>query len=276
MAEQIYASTLGAPLARFLQTPRLSRVIARFDSTLQLESDDGQLWAITARDQPGAFRALVPQVPSVPLGTKLELRWNNAEIYDPLPARRALTMDERRDAARRIASEIGDWRLAIDTRGAWDEIADAFAIARSVPHGCEERSKAISKNRLGDCFAKIARNDIVAPLIGRGTGLTPTGDDFLQALLVTLSSGAEQDRRAFDALARAVEPFLPRTTRVSGAFLREALNGWAFGALKEVLDDLPRVNASRVRALLNIGATSGTAYALGVLAGLWLPHSPGA
>ncbi|MBI3537097.1 MAG: DUF2877 domain-containing protein [Chloroflexi bacterium] len=258
----IQATCIGQPLARFLQTPRASRVVARFDSTLQLESDDGQLWAITARNNAGAFRAQVSEIPRAEIGEEICLRYDSAARFDPRPARRFLTSNQKRNAARLIAREIHDLP---DALGAWEEIANVFVIARSA----EGVTKQTPSHTGIASLTSFARNDVIVHrLLGRGPGLTPTGDDFLQAWLVTLASGDEIDRRAFHSRARVIAPDLSRTTKMSAQFLREALNGWAFGALKDLLDDLPRVNASRVKNLLNIGASSGTAYALGVLFGL--------
>jgi hypothetical protein len=109
---------------------------------------------------------------------------------------------------------------------------------------------------------------IFARLIGRGPGLTPTGDDFAQALLITLRTGDANDRAAFRSLARAIAPLLPNTTRASQQFLREALSGYAFGALKDLLDDLPNLSPVTMQKLLSIGATSGMAYLFGVRMGI--------
>lgn len=259
----IKASSIGAPLDQHLARHINARVLARFDSTIQLESEDGTLWAITAHPNAGAMRLVAPTVPFWRQGTVVrarkrrifadgfELTWQSCALFDPQPQRRALTTAERLGSARSIADALTRQSLP-DAFGFWDELSERWAPI----------SVALRK-RDGDTL-----NATISDLIGRGTGLTPTGDDFLQALAVTLQSGDDDDRTAFAALSRTVAPNLVRTTPASGAFLQEALHGWAFGALKGVLDALPEVTQETMNALLDIGATSGPAYAFGVLMGL--------
>jgi len=257
---RIQAQSIGAPLT---QVRRDSRVIARYDSTLQLETHDGALWAITSRFNPAAMRVVVPSLPAWRDGATVcvrdgkifadgvELTWDANARFDPVPRQRTFSTAQRASAARTIAGVLARYQLPY-ALGFWDELSEMWA---PLSLGLRE----------GDW---IALNALVLHIIGCGTGLTPTGDDFLQALLVTLSSGDAQDRAAFDSIKRAVTLHLSRTTRVSRAFLDEAMQGWAFGALKDVLDELPAVTQGKINALLGIGATSGPAYAFGLLMGL--------
>jgi hypothetical protein len=162
-----------------------------------------------------------------------------------------LTETERALAAQRIASVLSEW-IWPEAQGFWDELAELWAPLCAALQPCDE-------NLLCVCVMK---------LLGRGTGLTPTGDDVLQALLVTLRTGDAQDQQTFTLLKRSIESSLSRTTPLSQQFLCEAMHGWAFGPLKTWLDDLPVVNEKNVRLLLQVGASSGIAYACGVLLGL--------
>ncbi len=273
MGVKIYqADSIGEPLARWLDQHPVSRVAARFDSTLQLQGDDGQLWSITAHFNPGAHRVITPTLPAWTIDARavahnetlaadgFEVRWNSRALWDPRVKRRALKAEERQSAASVIAEAISGsldtatpagWDFA-ETHGFWNLLSDTWGVLACT---------LSRQDAVGAC-ASAAR------LIGRGPGLTPTGDDFIQALLVTLQSGDDADRGAFQVLARAVAPLLPRTTRMSQMFLREALQGWAFGSLKTLLEALPDVSPKAVLDLLRVGATSGPAYALGVLFGL--------
>lgn len=242
---------LGTPLAAWLAQKRTSHVIARFDSTLQLDADDGQWWAITVRANPGAFRAVVPTLPDWDVGQKGMLSYKTCALWDPRPHRRVLTILEKQSATRALAEQLDETRFS-ETHGAWEIVAKHWDMLARALRECDEAS--LQKT--------------MARLIGCGMGLTPTGDDFVQALLVTLQSGNVNDRVAFAALSNAVVSLLDRTTRTSRAFLDEALHGWAFGALKDLLDALPNASTGQVDALLKVGATSGAASALGVLMGL--------
>lgn len=259
----IQVDSIGEPLARWLGTNRASRVVARFDSTLQLQGEDGPIWAITAHFNPGAYRVVAPTLPIWHIDAHVvahdetlaangfEVCWNSCAFWDPRLKRRALKAEERQAAAGVIAELIRGWEFA-ETHGFWSLLSDIWGSLSSALH----------THDLAGARASAAR------LIGRGHGLTPTGDDFIQALLITLQSGDDADRDAFRVLARAVTPLLPRTTRTSQMFLREALQGWAFGSLKTLLESLPDASPNAVLDLLRVGATSGPAYVLGVLFGL--------
>ncbi len=263
--------SIGAPLARLFEDALESRILARFDSTLQIETRDGTLWAITARSNAGAMRIVAPIVPQWRDGANVrvrdgkilagdvELEWNSRALFDPHPRVRALNATERRRAAQNIAGALARWQLP-DALGFWNELSEMWGpFAQSIIPLPSPLAKGGGGDRLGE---------FVSRLIGRGPGLTPTGDDFLQALLVTVATGDEADRAAFQLLACAIKPHLARTPRVSRAFLEEGMQGWAFGALKDVLDALPLVTEDKLNALLSIGASSGPAYGFGILMGL--------
>jgi hypothetical protein len=259
----IHAYSIGIPLAEFFcKGETAARVVARYDSTLQLQSGD-VLWAITTHDHAGAHRIVVPTLPEWPVGKVMRLRdgvvWADAEIvrwaervwWNPCPPRRSLSETERAAATRDIARSLGE-RAWPDARGVWEDLAELWLSVSAALHQRDERGLRAGVNHL----------------IGRGTGLTPTGDDVLQALLVTLQTGDEHDQQTFEVLSRMVELALSRTTPLSQQFLREALQGWAFGLLKNVLEELPDVRRETLRVLLSVGASSGMAYGFGVLLGL--------
>ena len=105
----------------------------------------------------------------------------------------------------------------------------------------------------------------VAALVGRGSGLTPAGDDLLGGVLVTLR--ALGDPRA-DRLARAIgQVAATQTTHVSAALLVHASRGECvpeLAGLIAALDGRGDVGAA-VRRLVMVGHSSGTALGHGVL-----------
>ena len=106
--------------------------------------------------------------------------------------------------------------------------------------------------------------DRVLGLLGRGPGLTPSGDDVLAGLLL----GARAFATPVDGLAEAIDAHADsRTTTLSAQLLRHALRGECVPELRELIAALPdpyRVDAS-LEALLRVGHTSGAALARGVL-----------
>jgi len=108
----------------------------------------------------------------------------------------------------------------------------------------------------------------VAALVGRGSGLTPAGDDLLGGVLVTLR--AMRDSRA-DRLARAIgQVAATQTTHVSAALLVHASRGECMpelAGLIAALDGRGDIRAS-MRRLLAVGHSSGSSLAHGVLLAL--------
>ena len=99
-------------------------------------------------------------------------------------------------------------------------------------------------------------------LQGRGTGLTPSGDDVLAGILLVGAIDPSR-RRSLTELARSA-----RTTRLSRAFLRWAAAGQSIRPAHALLDAAASSDqAGMYRAaasLAGVGATSGRALAAGV------------
>ena len=116
-------------------------------------------------------------------------------------------------------------------------------------------------------------------LLGLGHGLTPSGDDFLGALLFTLRHAPVRAWRArMPALhARLAAAASEATNPISAALLHDMLAGKSYRALHELLDALhqgqPEPVASAVRSLLAVGASSGADLLAGVLLALQQPES---
>jgi hypothetical protein len=259
----IHAHSIGIPLAEFFRKGETSaRVIARYEATLQLQSDD-VWWAITTQDNAGAYRIAATALPTWSMNTVVRVsegvassdeeaaQWDERAWWNPSPRQRTLNETERALAAQRIASALSEWVWA-EALGLWDELAEQWASLCASLYRCDEAM-------LHACVTR---------LLGRGAGLTPTGDDVLQALLVTLRTGDTRDQQTCALLKRIVASTLSRTTPLSQSFLREAMQGWAFGPLKTMLDDLPTVSENNLGPLLQVGASSGLAYGCGVLLGL--------
>jgi hypothetical protein len=104
-----------------------------------------------------------------------------------------------------------------------------------------------------------------AALLGRGPGLTPSGDDVLAGFLL----GARAFGRPSDGVERIVAVQASRaTTALSAQLLRHAVRGECAGELAAVIGLLTgRGGAPDVLArLLAVGHTSGAALAQGLLA----------
>ena len=103
--------------------------------------------------------------------------------------------------------------------------------------------------------------DAAQGLIGLGTGLTPTYDDYLTGLLFCLHYAD----RAVEALDSAVLDSLSRTNRYSSAFLRAAAEGGYFSLLADCLETGSREALDR---LLTVGSSSGHDMLAGMCAAM--------
>lgn len=133
-------------------------------------------------------------------------------------------------------------------------------------------------HELSAVWAAVARDlrggDLLAAfhrLQGRGTGLTPSGDDVLAGILLVGAIDPSR-RRDLTGLASGA-----RTTRLSRAFLRWAAAGQSIQPAHALLDAAASGDQAGMRravvSLAGVGATSGRALAAGVaLAATELPH----
>jgi hypothetical protein len=111
----------------------------------------------------------------------------------------------------------------------------------------------------------------IAPLIGLGPGLTPSGDDYLGGILLALSLTGETT--LCHRLWRALQPlFAERTTDISRAHLAAAAEGFGNAALHDLLTAIIAGRADALSGAIQnataVGHTSGwdaVAGAVGVL-----------
>jgi hypothetical protein len=123
-------------------------------------------------------------------------------------------------------------------------------------------------DRLATGLASEDAAGAVSPLLGRGTGLTPAGDDLVAGALASLralgSPAADQLGAAVRALARAA------TTRLSAALLEAADVGALVPEAAGVLRALAGGGDVETAAdrLVELGHTSGWHLAAGLLVGV--------
>jgi len=119
-------------------------------------------------------------------------------------------------------------------------------------------------------------------LVGLGPGLTPSGDDFLGALLFVAQHLHAAYPEAFEWKQQAIGDWLdwahPRTNSISYSILRDHASGKSVEPLHNLVGALLQGKASdemtaHVRALLAIGSTSGWDMLLGVMTGMLLIES---
>ncbi len=124
-------------------------------------------------------------------------------------------------------------------------------------------------DRFADALDRGDVDAALGPLLGRGSGLTPAGDDLVAGALAALRAAAVGSALAAD-LGAAVRSLAPgRTTRLSAALLAAADEGAVIPEAAAVLRALGGVGdldaaLARLRA---VGHTSGSYLAAGLLVG---------
>ena len=140
---------------------------------------------------------------------------------------------------------------------------------------------------LGPVLAKAAlshdrrgQQAALAALIGAGPGATPTGDDVVVGILAGLHALADTHLTSADAahaIAAALPPLLPRTTRASGQELAAAAVGRFSIRLHRLVAATADPNTARQVALAasRWGATSGRDLASGLVSALYAARFTG-
>lgn len=154
----------------------------------------------------------------------------------------------------------------------------AFIRENGSPHGMlslleTDAATKAALPALETAFCKddaVGAGDAALRLIGRGRGLTPSGDDFLCGFFQTLYAARKAQiavPKITDACAAAVSDALARTSQISGAYLRHALADSYFtvydAAVHAVLGNSDFDKACRF--VFTMGASSGTDTLLGAL-----------
>jgi hypothetical protein len=115
--------------------------------------------------------------------------------------------------------------------------------------------------------------------VGRGPGLTPSGDDALVGMVAALLFSGAIDSSALAPLRELVAAAAGRlTTEISAEYLHYACRGMVNGMLRDLLVALDRSDVGdaleAVDRLSGYGHTSGMDCVLGVLTGLIGAHPP--
>lgn len=143
-----------------------------------------------------------------------------------------------------------------------------FPLDACVPH----IARLAAALRAGDAEASYLA---AFPLLGLGTGLTPSGDDLVGATLFArlLAARVEGDHERWNAVAqRLADDVVTRSNEISAALFADLVAGESFASLAGLVralcaDDHPgAVNAAR--ALAPIGHSSGWDMLAGVVLGL--------
>ncbi len=217
---------------------------------LDLEGTCTGLLATGAVQVPCGIRTPLPTLPHVPPGTEATV--GNGTLTLP-------------------GLEVHVTEIVDTTVPVLSPSAAARATRRLAPLAAEATG-TVRDLLPSDALDALCRGDAAAvrPLVGRGPGLTPLGDDVLGGWLATAVAtrhgGLEEVRRA--VAMTAVE----RTTTLSATLLACAARGEVVPELRTLLAGLatddPTPDQRAVDLLLAVGDTSGAGVLLGTVCAL--------
>lgn len=220
----IASSTLMTPRVRqWLRKGLPARVLHRFEDVCNLVNDQGEVISlVTPRIGPGPFAMVL----AGDLPAELDLQPPIA-VDD---GRKALTVGS-------LSIRYGEATLW-NSRPDWERIRSADRMSWPPPLVLKDELDSFLTRMLhgivtdhpAECMAGVTG------LAGRGTGLTPSGDDVLMGVLYALWVWYPNR----DWMAPIMETAAPRTTTLSANFIRAAANGeavWQWHALAAGQED---------------------------------------
>lgn len=251
---------------------RRGAVHSCFDHAINLLVD-GELWTLldaSRKDAPFGIRLAALEHASA-LGVKASDRVAVRAGY----VRVGASVVDCRTAARWLPARWGAPAHGLDARlcfverqaqlRAW---AGSAAIASDV-------TRAL-------CGSDAELGQAVRRSVGRGPGLTPSGDDVLVGILLALTSSPENSAAVAAAarLARALTPLLGSTPDISRHLLVQAARGLPCRALYDLgrvcFEGAPQETLAQALApVLDTGCSSGADACLGLAAGCRLTFVAG-
>ncbi|MFD7292942.1 DUF2877 domain-containing protein [Streptomyces sp. NPDC059897] len=283
-------------LARLRRGPLGGRVDSVFTHVINVLASDDELVSLCARgldDAPWSVRVDVDDWADSGVRAGETVTLTADEVTFGAPSRRVALMTHPREwhskpvemrltgaqlAGRtRVLAELLD---AHGTRGGMrtpPDTANVFeaAVGAELRRGQEALHRSVLADDVPGLHAAITQ------LLGLGTGLTPTGDDFLTGLALLAAQPGSRLPGYVTAARDVLERLPDRTTRLSRTTLREALRGRVRQSLLDVLHpllspagpgaaELSRRLRPPVDRVLAIGHTSGADLLSGLRAGLRL------
>jgi hypothetical protein len=154
--------------------------------------------------------------------------------------------------------------------------SDYFAALVRRQRRVDPMLPAEAVERLAEGLAAGDAHNAVAALLGRGTGLTPAGDDLLAGALAALRAVGSPAAHGLGSAVRVLAPV--GTTRLSAALLEAADVGAVVPEAAAVLRALAGVGTGSLDAatgrLVALGHTSGWHLAAGLLVGVTAARRP--
>ncbi|MBO0460263.1 DUF2877 domain-containing protein [Enterococcus sp. DIV1298c] len=263
--KEIYLSEYLVPLQQFGKTGMIHSV---FDRSFNLEIN-GQLINIACfHDYLSSFGINLPEErfqslsPFVQIGNRVKISQDMLMIYSTQGVKKIALQPYQSVALNIFSLGIAKKQLLVLKKKLAKKNLQA-KIGLPVDH------------RASTLFTNMAQSDkewtptewqeVVSYLLGRGKGLTPSGDDILMAYQLVL--GALSDPRGA-ALTVALGEVQTGTTAISQAYLTCAIKGYANSLVYGLFADLAQNKEEKIdeqlEKIMQIGHSSGKDLAFGI------------
>jgi len=205
-------------------------------------------------------------------GRGFRLLTRGAEVWRPVhPAHLVFSLKEQRGRADLLIAEI---KRIDDEKGFLFLSKPLDEVMPDHQRNLHQAAGRLTQSfRTGekDSFMSAARK-----LLGVGSGLTPSGDDFLTGFFMYhfryLQTGASEPEYLQDWWAELTRLAFEKTTTISANRLEYAARGWSEELFLKLIDHLfnPEVDfgADQVQRLVDFGHSSGVDTLMGISFGL--------
>jgi len=255
-----------------------------FADACNIEGADGEIFTLLSSrkpDQPGGIRLDLPSdlafSDHLSAGDRVSCRSGILRVQD-----RNLVVDLRHAETwrGRLPSARNDSESSI-LASSWRIAADAFLSVSPTHARRSARSEGNPSKHVWDFADALTRalsekdweaaRDGTRALIGCGPGLTPWGDDFVVGFLAGYECLA--GARDLSRLRRLCDERVGKTSDISRSILLDAIAGRygmaVYALCGAIFDPVPNPGVvERVRALMEIGDSSGEATCYGILSGI--------
>jgi len=283
------ALAVASPVRPFFATPGATgRVLAAFEQSAYIETEEGQLVALLAESLGrGAFALTVagsPTFAALALGDAVVIEDHTLRLRDlvidlaPGAPWDPTVPSLEGSAQTGMRTLEGHLRAHAQEEGLARALFEVLAPPES-PFLAEGRAALAQLHGaiVGGDAAGITR--AVTRLAGLGPGLTPSGDDVLAGVMLALRLWPDAGRPlgANVIAALMLGTAAPRIGRISRAYLWAARQGHASDAWHYLVRALPGANDALIAAadrILQTGETSGADMLAGFLFG-WRPRGEG-
>ncbi|MCX6055733.1 MAG: DUF2877 domain-containing protein [Chloroflexi bacterium] len=288
--KEINALQIGGLALEIIRSGKAGRTMGVTSKGLFLNSSDRILFITTAPYQ-SPFNIQIKQMDTLVEGVQtgdevslkdfsidfpncgIHIEIGDAEVWQPDgPPRLTTTQNEQ---AEKIGSIVQKMNYELDSNKGWFFLeSPQFLFGSSDPQ--EERISKVTQNFL-DCFRKADLPgciEFARSIIGLGSGLTPSGDDWLTGFFVVFARIEELRGRKevfIELLGKTLtEIAFQGTTKISANRIQAACGGWVEQIFLEVVDLIAsrekQLGNLDIQSLVKFGHSSGVDTCMGIFA----------